>query len=261
MLDHSMFDRLKSKSIKQSIITNIARDFNLTPILAEAYFNQISDYFLRHAEVSLSSGQLHYLAVDQNEPAGKPIALCKKVSVTLTMHKPEEDLPVYRKAGLYGLRHHKIIRITNEAIEQGGVLSYEDVASILTTSVVTIKRDMSYMRRKGIILPSRGWRHEMGRGQTHKTQILDLYLSGHQFSDIERRTHHSETAIKRYIQDFARVLLPHKKRFTLDQIRIATGFSHRLIGEYLKLLSKHATSIQVRRLLQTPKKKRRSATP
>src|SRR3972149_1759561 len=256
MLDQSLSDRLKSKSVKQSIIGNIAKDFNLTAILAEAYFNQISEYFLRHAEVNLTSGQMQYLAVGENEPAGKPIALCKKFSVKLTLHKPEEDLPVYKKSGLRGLRHHKIIRITNEAIDQGGVLSYEDIAFILTTSVVTIKRDMSQMRRKGIILPSRGWRHEMGRGQTHKTQILDLYLSGYQFSDIERRTHHSETAIKRYIQDFARVVLLHKKGFSIDQIRISTGFSHRLIGEYLKLLKQHSKYTQLKRILQIPKKKR-----
>jgi hypothetical protein len=94
----------------------------------------------------------------------------------------------------------------------------------------------------------------MGRGQTHKTQILDLYFSGHQFSEIERRTHHSETAIKRYLQDFARVALLHKKTFSLDQIRISTGFSHRLIGEYLKLLAAHKRSAHLKRLLQSPKK-------
>ena len=38
-------DRLKSKTVKNSIINNIARDFNLTPIFAEAYFNQINDLF------------------------------------------------------------------------------------------------------------------------------------------------------------------------------------------------------------------------
>jgi hypothetical protein len=257
MLDQTLSARLQSKSVKQSIISNIARDFNLTPILAEAYFSQISDYFLQHAEVQLGAGQCQYLAVEENEPAGKPIALCKKVPVKLTLHNPEEDLPVYKKSGLHGLRQHKIVRITNEAIDQGGVLSYEDIAFILTCSVVTIKRDMSYLRRRGVILPSRGWRHEMGRGQTHKTQILELYLSGHLFSDIERRTRHSETAIKRYIQDFARVVLLYKKGFTLDQIRISTGFSHRLIGEYLKLLKAHARSRELKRILQSPKKRGR----
>ncbi len=257
MLDQPLSARLQSKSVKQSIISSIARDFNLTPILAEAYFSQISDYFLQHAEVQLGSGQCQYLAVDENEPAGKPIALCKKISVKLTLHYPEEDIPVYKKSGLHGLRQHKIIRITNEAIDQGGVLSYEDIAFILTCSVVTIKRDMALLRRRGVILPSRGWRHQMGRGQTHKTQILDLYLSGHLFTDIERRTRHSEGAIKRYIQDFARVVLLHKKGFSLDQIRISTGFSHRLIGEYLKLLKAHAKSRELKRILQTPPKRGR----
>jgi hypothetical protein len=255
MVKKSVSDRLTTKTVKQSIVTNIAKDFNLTPLLAEAYFNQISEYFQRHADVQLLSGQIHYLAVDENEPAGKPIALCKKVSVVLTLHNPDEDIPVYKKAGLRGLRHHKILRITNQAIEQGGVLTYEDLAFILTTSLVTIKRDMSSMRRQGIILPSRGWRHEMGRGQTHKTQILDLFLSGYQFSDIERRTHHSESAIKRYIQDFAKVVLLHKKKFSVDQIRISTGFSHRLIGEYLKLYKEHKSSSHLKRILASTKKK------
>ena len=97
----------------------------------------------------------------------------------------------------------------------------------------------------------------MGRGQTHKTQILDLYLSGHQFSDIERSTKHSETAIKRYIQDFARVVILKLKGFSVDQIRISTGFSHRLIGEYLKLHKQHRSSSQLRRILQSPKKRGR----
>lgn len=255
-ISQSLSDRLQSKTVRQSIITSIARDFNLTRILAEAYFNQISDYFLRHAELTLSTGQLQYLAVEENEPAGKPIALCRKVPVRLSLHNAEEDLAVYKKSGLRGLREHKITRVTNEAIDQGGVLSYEDIAFVLTCSVVTIKRDMSRLRRSGIILPSRGWRQQMGRGQSHKTQILDLYFRGYQFTDIEKKTHHSETAIKRYLQDFSRVALLHLKRFSVDQIRISTGFSHRLIGEYLALHKQHVKSRALKRILQTSKKRR-----
>lgn len=38
--------RLKSKNVKAAIIQKIIEDFNLTPILAEAYFSQISSYFV-----------------------------------------------------------------------------------------------------------------------------------------------------------------------------------------------------------------------
>ena len=79
----------------------------------------------------------------------------------------------------------------------------------------------------------------MGRGSTHKTQILDMYLSGYQFSEIELRTHHSETAVKRYIQDFSKIILLKSKGFSVDQIRITTGFTNRLIGEYINLYKKH----------------------
>ena len=233
-------DRLRSKSVKNSIINNIARDFNLTPILAEAYFNQIKNYFTEHVQLELTSGQIHYLAIDDREPAGKTVQLCRKVSVRLTLHNLEEDLSFYKQDGIAGLRQHRLLRITKEAIEQGALLSYEDIAFLLTTSIVTIKRDIAALRRNGLTIPSRGWRHDMGRGTTHKTQILELYLSGYQFSDIERRTHHSETAVKRYIQDFCKIILLHFKEFSVDQIRISTGYSNRLIGEYINLYKKYS---------------------
>ena len=238
-MDQNLSKRLQSKSVKNAIVNNISHDFNLTPILAEAYFNQIKNYFLEHANFELASGQMHYLAVDDREPAGKPVALCKKVSVRLTVHDVEKDLQTYKDKGLAGLRQHRLLRITKQAIEQGALLSFEDVAFILTTSVITIKRDMSYLRQAGLTVPSRGWRHDMGRGSTHKTQILDLYFAGYQFSEIENRTHHSETAVKRYIQDFSKIILLYSKGFSVDQVRITTGFSNRLIGEYIKLYKKY----------------------
>lgn len=239
-MDNNLVQRLSSKSVKNSIINNIANDFNLTPVLAEAYFNQIKNYFIEHADISLNSGQIHCLAIDDREPAGKPVALCKKISVKLTLYDPNEDLSVYKNSGLRGLRHHRIIRITKEAISQGALLSYEDIAFILTTSVITIKRDIAHMRRQGLTIPSRGWRHDMGKGSSHKTQIIELYIAGYQFSEIEKRTNHSETAVKRYIQDFAKIVLLHSKNFSVDQIRIATGFSNRLVGEYVKLFKKYS---------------------
>ena len=240
MILNNVEQRLKSKSVKNAIVNNIARDFNLTPIFAEAYFKQILTYFTEYVQLELTSGQVHYLAVDDREPAGKPVQLCLKKSVHLTLHNPDEDLSVYKKQGIASLRQHRLIRITKESIEQGALLSYEDIAFLLTTSIVTIKRDIAYLRRGGTIVPSRGWRHDMGRGTTHKTQILQLYLSGYQFSEIEKRTHHSETAVKRYIQDFCRIILLHMKNFSVDQVRISTGFSNRLIGEYLNLYKKYS---------------------
>ena len=66
-----------------------------------------------------------------------------------------------------------------------------------------------------------------------------MYFAGYQFSEIEKRTHHSETAVERYIRDFAKIIMLYSKKFSVDQVRIATGFSNRLIGEYVKLYEKY----------------------
>ena len=52
--------RLSSKTAKAAIIQKIATDFNLMPIIAEAYYKQISSYFEQHADVKLTSGQICY---------------------------------------------------------------------------------------------------------------------------------------------------------------------------------------------------------
>lgn len=231
--------RLKSKEVKAAIIQKIIEDFNLTPILAEAYFSQISSYFAQHAELDLKTGQVSYQAVAESEHAGKPIALCRKISVKLTLHDPQADLEVLQQKGIAGLRRHRLKRLTKEAIDQGGVLSYEDLAILLTTSIVTIKRDVARLRREKETILSRGWRHDMGRGISHKTQIIQMYLAGYQFSEIEQKTHHSESAVARYLRDFTQVVTLHKQKLTQAQIRQVTGFSHRLVGEYLKLFSKY----------------------
>ncbi len=78
-------NRLQSKTARAAIIQKISSDFNLIPIIAEAYYKQIASYFAQHAEVALISGQICYEAVATEEPAGKRIALAKKVSYQLTL--------------------------------------------------------------------------------------------------------------------------------------------------------------------------------
>ena len=48
--------RLESKNARAAIIQKISSDFNLMPLVAEAYYKQISSYFAEHADVQLTSG-------------------------------------------------------------------------------------------------------------------------------------------------------------------------------------------------------------
>ncbi|OGU77261.1 MAG: hypothetical protein A2W11_02235 [Ignavibacteria bacterium RBG_16_35_7] len=57
------FKRLESKNAKNAIIQKLSQDFNLTPIIAEAFYQQVSIYFNEHSNISLSSGEVSYEAV------------------------------------------------------------------------------------------------------------------------------------------------------------------------------------------------------
>jgi DNA-binding transcriptional ArsR family regulator len=232
--------RLRNKTAREAIIHSIGHDFNLTPIIAEAYFSQISTYFSEHANITLHTGHVGYEAISASEPASKHIALAARVSVQLTLFDPQVDFTVLAEQGLAGLRQHRILRMTREALDQGGLLSYEDLAMLLTTSPATVRRDARALRRAGKVVMTRGWKHDMGPGTSHKAQIIDLYLKGYQFTDIELKTNHSETSVRRYLNDFIQVVALHHHNFSPAQIRQVTGFSERLVGEYLDLYAHYA---------------------
>lgn len=227
--------RLESKDARSAIIQKLSSDFNLTPIIAEAYYQQFSQYFQQHSNVALSSGEVAYEAVAADEPAGKHIRLTRKVTVRLKLLDFNSDLQALADFGLAGLRRHRLCRITKQAYDQAALLSYEDLAMILTTSPATVKRDVAHLRRQGKFIMTRGAKHDMGPGLSHKSIIVDLYFKNYTFSEIELQTNHSERSVKRYLADFIQVATLHQKKFSANQIRLIAQKSERLIREYLQL--------------------------
>jgi len=227
--------RLESKNARTAIIQKLSSDFNLTPIIAEAYYQQFSQYFQEHSNIKLSSGEIAYEAVCAEEPAGKHIRLARKISLRLKLLDFNTDLEVLANYGLAGLRRHRLCRLTKQAYDQGSLLSYEDLAMILTTSPTTVKRDIYQLRREGKFIMTRGAKHDMGPGLSHKTIIIDLYFKNYTFSEIERKTNHSERSVKRYLADFIQVATLHKQNFSPNQIRLIAQKSNRLIREYIQL--------------------------
>jgi len=227
--------RLKSKNAQNSIIQKLATDFNLTPIIAEAFYQQFIQYFNEHANIKLSSGEIAYEAISATEPAGKHIRIAKKVSVRLKLIDLNTDLDALANYGLAGLRRHRLSRITRQTYDQGALLSFEDLAMILTTSPATVRRDVQFLRRQGMFIMTRGIKHDMGPGLSHKTIILDLYFNGYTFSEIEHKTNHSENSIKRYLADFMQVASLYKQKFSHQQIRLIAKKSDRLVREYIQL--------------------------
>lgn len=227
--------RLESKNARNAIIQKLTIDFNLTPLIAEAFYHQFSLYFQEHANISLSNGEVAYEAVAADEPAGRHIRLTRKKNVKLKLMDLNTDLEALASYGLAGLRRHRLERVTREAYDQGALLSYEDLAMILTTSPATVKRDVHFLKQQGKFIMTRGSKLDMGPGVSHKTTIIDLYFKGYTFTEIELKTNHSESSVKRYLADFIQVSNLYRQKFSKAQIRLIAQKSDRLVREYCQL--------------------------
>lgn len=229
--------RLEPKNTKNAIIQKPAKNFNLTPIIAGAYYQQVSISFHEHSNISLSSSEVSYEAVCSTEPAGKHIRLTRKVTCRLKLM----DIPIHRdfdalaNFGLAGMRRLRIERLTRQAYDQGALLTYEDLALLLPTSPATVKRDVFFLRKDGKFIMTRGTKLDMDPGLSHKSIILDLYFKGYSFTDIELKTNHSETSVKRYLADFIQVATLYKQNFSQQQIHLIAQKSDRLVREYIQL--------------------------
>lgn len=233
-MESQEIERLKSKNYQEAIIQNICKDFNMSPIIANAYYRQMEKYFEEHLQSKLKPGQIVYEATSKEEPSGKTIKLCLKKAVILTLNGAE-DLEVLEKEGLSACRRLRIVRFSEEASSQGAYLTCEDLAVILTSSVSTIKRDIQSLSKKGTLVPLRGRMKDIGRGTTHKAKIIELFLENYQFTEIEKITRHSEKSIERYLKDFTQVSILTNKGLSLQEIRQVVGVSKKLVQEYLVL--------------------------
>ncbi len=162
----------------------------------------------------------------------------QKKKVRLTIDNGIEDIEVLKGFGRISLRQIKIERITEEAIEQGGVLSQEDLGKYLSCTVRTIQRDIKQIKQKGIEVVTRGYLHNIGRGQTHKVKIIGMYLDGQTYSEIKLKTKHSVGAIKRYMGSFVKVLMSQARRIhRVKDISAVTGLSEVLVKQYVELIN------------------------
>ena len=232
-MNQQAIDRLQLKNPAEAIIERVQHDFNLAPLVARTLFDQMRSYFESYYQLKNDTGQLTYLAISVDSPAGRKLAECQRVAIKLSLHTPDDLVAL--KRGVAALRQARIMRLTEEAYEQGALLSHEDLACLLSSSLTTIKRDVGQLRQQGLNVPTRGQVKDIGKGVSHKTQIVQDYLAGYTFSEIERRRRHSARAIGRYCQDFVRVVRLRQKNLSVADIRRTTGLSERLITEYLAL--------------------------
>jgi Protein of unknown function (DUF1670) len=245
--------RLDAKTLDSMFRRRIEEGANCSPFVSQAILATVKEVFAigpEEPDHHLGLGRIRLLVVAAPEPAGKPLAGCQKVSVLLTLDAGPEDYQVRLAHGVEGLRRCRILRVTAEAREQGGLLSYEDLAfRLFNCGVRTIVRDVQALRRRGIEVPARGQQQDIGPGQTHRVQAVRLYLQGLEANEIACRLYHTLGSIENYITTFARVAVLVDKGYADDEIAFVMRRSGPLVAAYRALLEEFRTEPGARRRL------------
>jgi len=224
-------EKLIHKDAMHQLEWDLRNRFDFSEILIDALMKRIRIFLEENSTDDLGIGQVPYWGVDIAEPSGKPLDDMKKRRVLLTLYHPY-DHDLLREQGIQPLRQSKIMRMTVEAKDQGVLLTQEDLSLLLCCTVRTIRNDIRDLRAMDISVPTRGQIKDIGKGVSHKAKIVEEYLKGYEYSEIRRRTHHSDESIDRYVRDFSRVIYLTSKGEDLLRIRQVTSLSERLILEY-----------------------------
>jgi len=229
-------DRLAEKTPEASFLHVLQEEFNLSLREAREVVGAAQEYLgLDHPTAQVRPGQVRLVAASLGAPFGPPLRDTDRITVTLTVDAGGADAAVLAQAGRVGLRQGRILRLVDEALEQGGVLTEEDLARVLQVTPRTVIRDIQALKAAGHVVQTRGQVKGAGRGQTHKVRIIELWLDRQGYDRIALWAHHSVQSIKRYIATFQRVVTLHREQTAVSQIAFLVGASERLVRDYLAL--------------------------
>lgn len=234
-------ERLKHRSQDQQMLNEVIHGTGMSYWEAQVAIEAIHEiYFQEPGTGPLRSGQIRYTCVRNDQGAGKAMKECQFISCALTLVATEDH---EIKGGCQEIRQRKMMRLCEEAKEQGGLLTQEDLCSLLCCDVRTIRRDIKHLKEKcEIIVPTRGQQKDIGPTVSHKGIAIKHWLNGKEPQEVAWLIHHSLKAVERYIGHFARVIFLARQGFSKLQIAFTVGISNATVNVYLELYEHYKSS-------------------
>jgi len=239
------YGRMKGKNLKHILLDRFLNHYGYDKgaVTASAIVDDllalVEQYYRFNDQSFLKQGQMVWPAVptDEYPKKGKSIAQTKLKPVVLDIISDSdiEDMrtPLHHRE----LRLKKIERWTQQAFDQGALLSQLDLAVLLTTSSMTAGQYVrEYQSLYNRALPTRGNIQLIGGGQTHKKEIVALHLKGYLVPTICKKTNHSREAVERYIRDFESVRLLATKFDDIELISRIIRLTSSVVKQYLDLI-------------------------
>ncbi len=245
------YQRLDVKTCERMLYSIVFNGTNCSHFESESIVNKVKEVFLinEHSELqSLKPGQMKKMVISSKEPAGKRLSDCSFTYVLITVDAGDEDLEVYRKSGVMGLRRHRLIRICDEARQHEGLFTQEDLALLLGCDVRTIRKDIAALKKEDVCVVTRGHQKDIGPTISHREKAIGLFMDGKEPLEIARHIKHSLKAVERYINIFCRAVFLYTRDFNPLQVAFALGISYKLSATCITLFKdyKKETAYQER---------------
>ena len=237
------FGPLRDKTLRNALAHRIAKEF---PRIGGRRICQLcADMIIEVVFANLrprdhvAHGQVLWVAVNVNDPPRyrQRIIDTRLVPVLLDLSTAEDVQWRIERVSTSERLLRKVIRLCQQAYEQGGLLSNCDIAELLHTSGGYIGRLLAeHERRTNTVVPRRATLHDVGSGVTHKIIICwKRYADGKEAHVIARETYHSIDAVDHYLGQYDRVRHCRLQGLTPEQTAHALACSVSLVKEYLAI--------------------------
>jgi hypothetical protein len=233
--------RVECKTLDAKFRTIVQDGLGCSAFEAEAVLGAVKEVyfpFLDHASPMAPPGKVTLIAVSADEPAGKAVADCQKVTVCLSLHRGPEDDRLLHEHGPRAFRLARIPDLCQEALSLGALLTREDLAyHVFCVGTRTISRDLAALRARNpaAVVPLRSTVQDIGPVLTHRVEIVRLALRGKTTSEISAIVRHSPQAVTNYVATFSRAAFLARRGLAASQIAYLVRRGRGLIARYLEL--------------------------
>ena len=166
---------------------------------------------------------------------------CQLVPVILTLVDGSDIEELAQGTRMTHIAQKAIARITQEAYQQGALLSMRDIGLLVwrTNAPITQLRQ-AWETRQQTTLPHTGNLQDFGTCISHKTTIIrKVVYEGKDPRRVSDETKHTQPAVDRYLKDFYRVKTCYQHNPDIDFITRTTGLSKHLVNQYVDIMAKN----------------------
>jgi len=234
--------RLEHKTLDERFLGIVRKGLGCSAFEAEAVLEVVQEVYgpyLGLAPAEMLPGKLSLMAVDADEPPGKPVSQCEQRAIVVTVHRGVDDDRLMLKEGVAAWRRSRLAAVCQEALSQGALLTREDLAHrVFFVGARTISRDLAALRRTQpeAPVPLRSIVQDIGPLLTHRVEIVRQALAGKTMTQICRATHHSPAAVANYVSTFIRCAQLTRQGIHPTQVAFLLRRGRSLVERYLELV-------------------------